>query len=223
MHLDQEGLALWVKHGGVIGEREEVDLDQIRGARPQTVAFALARELVRAAVRGPRRRDPSLALPAPGRDLKAVARRVRDHRRRRNEGALDARPAWSGSGGEDLRSDRPLRGGAAPPTARDAGHPHLRPAGLNPRGELPHSQGRDGSPAREVTPQPRRPRRPPGEHVGGGAWPSISSRTRASPPTSRTSALASQFPTSTRAGATSTSPTSWCGSCRGTKRTRCAH
>ena len=48
MHLDQEGVALWVKTGGVIGEREEVDLDEIRDARPQTVAFALARELIAA-------------------------------------------------------------------------------------------------------------------------------------------------------------------------------
>lgn len=47
MHLDQEGLALWVKTGALIGEDEEVDLDQIREARPQAVAFALARELVR--------------------------------------------------------------------------------------------------------------------------------------------------------------------------------
>lgn len=47
MHLDQGGLALWVKHGAVIGESEEVDLAQIREARTQTVAFALARELTR--------------------------------------------------------------------------------------------------------------------------------------------------------------------------------
>jgi type III restriction enzyme len=47
MHLDQEGVALWVEHGGLIGEHEEVNLDQIRGARPQEVAFALARELMR--------------------------------------------------------------------------------------------------------------------------------------------------------------------------------
>jgi type III restriction enzyme len=46
MHLDQEGLALWVEHSGVIGEKEEVDLEQIRAARPQTVAFALAKELM---------------------------------------------------------------------------------------------------------------------------------------------------------------------------------
>jgi type III restriction enzyme len=46
-HLDQEGLALWVKHEGLIGESEEVNLDQIRDARPQQVAFALARELMR--------------------------------------------------------------------------------------------------------------------------------------------------------------------------------
>lgn len=47
MHLDQARLALWVKTGGVIGESEEVDLKQIREARPQAVAFALARELMR--------------------------------------------------------------------------------------------------------------------------------------------------------------------------------
>jgi type III restriction enzyme len=47
MHLDQKGLALWVETGGVIGEREEIELDQIREARSQTVAFALARELTR--------------------------------------------------------------------------------------------------------------------------------------------------------------------------------
>jgi type III restriction enzyme len=47
MHLDQAGLALWVKHGGLIGESEEVDLAQIREARPQAVSFALARELMR--------------------------------------------------------------------------------------------------------------------------------------------------------------------------------
>ncbi|HEX5593862.1 MAG TPA: DEAD/DEAH box helicase family protein [Solirubrobacterales bacterium] len=46
MHLNQEKLALWVKTGGVIGESEEVDLEQIREARSQAVAFALARELV---------------------------------------------------------------------------------------------------------------------------------------------------------------------------------
>jgi type III restriction enzyme len=47
MHLDQEGLALWVETGGLIGEREQVDLAEIREARPQAVAFALARELMR--------------------------------------------------------------------------------------------------------------------------------------------------------------------------------
>jgi len=47
MHLDQEGVALWVETGGVIGERAQVDLGEIRDARSQTVAFALARELMR--------------------------------------------------------------------------------------------------------------------------------------------------------------------------------
>lgn len=46
-HLDQKGVATWVETLGVAGESEEVTLDQIREARPQAVAFALARELLR--------------------------------------------------------------------------------------------------------------------------------------------------------------------------------
>lgn len=47
MNLNLEGVALWVEHSGLIGESEEVDLEQIRRARPHAVAFALARELTR--------------------------------------------------------------------------------------------------------------------------------------------------------------------------------
>lgn len=45
LHLDQAEVALWVKTGGVIGPVVETDLDRIRNARPQRVAFALAKNL----------------------------------------------------------------------------------------------------------------------------------------------------------------------------------
>jgi type III restriction enzyme len=45
LHLDQTEVALWVKTGGVIGPVVETDLDRIRNARPQRVAFALAKNL----------------------------------------------------------------------------------------------------------------------------------------------------------------------------------
>jgi len=46
MHLDQNSVALWVKNQGVVGDASEVDLDQVRDAREQQVAFALAKALV---------------------------------------------------------------------------------------------------------------------------------------------------------------------------------
>jgi type III restriction enzyme len=45
LHLEQTEVALWVKTGGVIGPVVETDLDRIRNARPQRVAFALAKNL----------------------------------------------------------------------------------------------------------------------------------------------------------------------------------
>lgn len=47
LHLDeQRAAALWVESRGVVGESQEVDLEEIRNARAQRVAFALARALV---------------------------------------------------------------------------------------------------------------------------------------------------------------------------------
>jgi len=46
LHLDQATVALWVRNQGVIGEAAEVDLDDIRGARPQRIAFAIAKTLI---------------------------------------------------------------------------------------------------------------------------------------------------------------------------------
>lgn len=48
MHLeaDKQTVATWVKSGGVVGVTEEVQLDDIRDARPQQVAFAIAKVLV---------------------------------------------------------------------------------------------------------------------------------------------------------------------------------
>lgn len=46
LHLDQATVALWVKSQGVIGEASEVDLEEIRNARTQRIAFAIAKTLV---------------------------------------------------------------------------------------------------------------------------------------------------------------------------------
>jgi type III restriction enzyme len=45
-HLDESAVALWVKNQGVIGEAASVDLDDIRRARTQRVAFEIARTLI---------------------------------------------------------------------------------------------------------------------------------------------------------------------------------
>ena len=46
MHLDQATVALWVRNQGVIGAAAEVDLDDIRNARAQRIAFAIAKTLI---------------------------------------------------------------------------------------------------------------------------------------------------------------------------------
>jgi hypothetical protein len=46
LHLDQETVALWVRSQGIIGDAAEVDLDDIRNARTQRIAFALAKTLI---------------------------------------------------------------------------------------------------------------------------------------------------------------------------------
>ena len=45
LHLSQEAVALWVASGGIVGATEEVDLEDIRHARPQRIAFSLAKVL----------------------------------------------------------------------------------------------------------------------------------------------------------------------------------
>jgi type III restriction enzyme len=46
LHLDERTVALWVQNQGVIGEAASVDLDDIRYARTQRVAFAIAKTLI---------------------------------------------------------------------------------------------------------------------------------------------------------------------------------
>jgi hypothetical protein len=46
LHVDQSLVALWVENRGVVGEAEVLDLEDIRSARPQHVAFAIAKTLV---------------------------------------------------------------------------------------------------------------------------------------------------------------------------------
>jgi len=44
-HLDRQTVALWVENRGVVGAAEEVDLEDIRRARTQQIAFAIAKTL----------------------------------------------------------------------------------------------------------------------------------------------------------------------------------
>jgi type III restriction enzyme len=46
MHLDQAMVALWVKNQGVIGAASEIDLEDIRNARTQRIAFSIAKTLL---------------------------------------------------------------------------------------------------------------------------------------------------------------------------------
>jgi type III restriction enzyme len=46
LHLDQATVALWVETRGVIGEARQVDLDDIRNARPQRIAYSIAKTLL---------------------------------------------------------------------------------------------------------------------------------------------------------------------------------
>ena len=74
-----------------------------------------------------------------------------------------------------VRLDRALPGQPRRDAAAD--HPPLRPEGIDRRGPLPHPQGRDGSAADEVAPQPRRARRRCRATPGRKASPSSSSTT----------------------------------------------
>jgi len=46
LHLDYATVALWVETRGVVGEAQQVDLDDIRNARPQRIAFSIAKTLL---------------------------------------------------------------------------------------------------------------------------------------------------------------------------------
>ncbi len=46
LHLTPESVSLWVKSRGIVGAEAEIDLDDVRDARPQQVAYAIAKELV---------------------------------------------------------------------------------------------------------------------------------------------------------------------------------
>jgi type III restriction enzyme len=46
LHVDQSLVALWVENQGVVGEAEQVDLDDIRNARTPRIAFQIAKTLV---------------------------------------------------------------------------------------------------------------------------------------------------------------------------------
>lgn len=46
LHIDPEMVALWVENRGVVGEARAVDLEDIRNARAQRIAFSIAKTLV---------------------------------------------------------------------------------------------------------------------------------------------------------------------------------
>ncbi len=46
LHLDQASVALWVESRGVVGTSRQVDLEEIRNARPQRIAFDIAKTLM---------------------------------------------------------------------------------------------------------------------------------------------------------------------------------
>ena len=46
LHLNQNEFALWVESRGIVGESEQVDLDDIRSARTQMISFTIARTLI---------------------------------------------------------------------------------------------------------------------------------------------------------------------------------
>jgi type III restriction enzyme len=46
LHLDQATVALWVENRGVVGAAEQIDLEDIRNARTQRIAFEIARTLL---------------------------------------------------------------------------------------------------------------------------------------------------------------------------------
>lgn len=46
LHVDQALVALWVRMSGMAGESEEIDLDDIRAARRQTIAYCIAKTLM---------------------------------------------------------------------------------------------------------------------------------------------------------------------------------
>ncbi len=46
LHLQRDEVALWVEQQGVVGAKAEVDLEEIRNARPQQVAYQLAKTLL---------------------------------------------------------------------------------------------------------------------------------------------------------------------------------
>lgn len=47
LHVDQQAVALWVKNEGIVGTGEEIVLEDLRSARPQAIAYAIASRLLK--------------------------------------------------------------------------------------------------------------------------------------------------------------------------------
>ncbi len=121
----------------------------------------------RAVLRRDGRRREAVAVPAPGGDQQAVARRMRHDGARHDDRQSPAVAGARARRREGVRLDRPPS--RQPRSDRHADHPALRPRGQHRRGPLPHPQGRHGPAADEVPAEPRRARRPERQLVGGGA------------------------------------------------------
>ena len=168
------------KNQGVIGAAAEVDLDDIRNARTQRIAFAIAKTLIEreeffAALGGAQR--PWL-FP----QLVDITRQWLDQCVTTETGVTKGHLLLTQAGAraaEKVFSSiiRVSREQAAGP---DADHPPFRLLRLHRRRALRHAQGRHGPPARQVPPQPRRARRPARKLLGREQSPRPWSTTRAS-------------------------------------------
>ncbi|MEI2818529.1 MAG: hypothetical protein V9E99_19045 [Microthrixaceae bacterium] len=110
-----------------------------------------------------RRGGSAVAVSPTGGAGQAVARRVRDVRRRRLRGPAAPGPDLARGRAalqRHRRAARESRGDPAPDV------PPFRPRGLDSRRAVPHSQG--GDRGHQEPGEPRGARRPEGEHLGGG-------------------------------------------------------
>ena len=115
LHLDQAAVALWVENQGVIGAAARWTSTTSGTHGPS--GSPSHRQDSRSAggvLRRPCRRPAAVAVPAAGRHLSALARRMRHHRRRGYEGPPAPDPGLRPGSREGIRLDRSLPGEPKP-------------------------------------------------------------------------------------------------------------